>query len=107
MRIFNVIMIHDMYVVAESNTDAVEAVRAFITEQAGTGDVKPTEQTALESRSANNIRESWRKERPLVGPGVSDADFETLKGKTTSEIWDMIYSKPNATLDTKKTGASK
>lgn len=94
-------MIHDVYVVAESNTDAIDALRALITEQAGAGDLKPTEQTALESRNANNIRESWQKERPLVGAQVSDADFEKLKGKTTSEIWDLVYGKPDPKKATK------
>ena len=97
MKLFNVIMIHDVYVVAESPEDARATLAAFVKEQARLDDLKLNESTALEARSENNVRESWRKERPLVGNSVSDADFAKLKGKGTAEIYKMIYTKEEPT----------
>jgi hypothetical protein len=87
VRIFNAIAIHDVYVVAETPEDARAALALYVKE----ADSKPTELTALEARSENNIRESWREERPLVGASISDADFAKLKGKNVVDAYKMIY----------------
>lgn len=86
-KVFNTIVIYDVYVVAENHEDARAAAIAAIAE----GD-PPTEQTALEARNENNIRESWRDKKPLVGSAVSDGDFEKCKGKTTLEIYRDLYA---------------
>ncbi len=87
MKVFNTIVIYDDYVIAENHEDARAAVLAAIAE----GD-PPTEQTALEARSENNIRESWRDKKPLVGAAVSDEDFAKCKGKTTAQIYKDLYA---------------
>lgn len=86
-KVFNTIVIFDGYVVAENHEDARAAMIAAIKE----GD-EPSESTALEARSDNNIRESWREKKPLVGAAVSDEDFEKIKGKTTLKIYQEIYA---------------
>ena len=90
MRLYNTIIIYDVYTVANSAEAARKAVMQFI--QAG--DIQPSESTALETRADNNIRTSWRDQKPLVGEDISDDDFEKLvKGHTTIEMFQHIYTK--------------
>jgi len=90
-KIFNVIVVHDVYAVAESQEAAVAAVKEFIRN----GELKASE-TALPIHNDRNIRDSWREERPVVGSDVSDEDFDKLKGKTTIDIYADLYTKqPN------------
>lgn len=88
MKLYNVILIADCYVVAESGEAAREALKTAILE----GE-KHTEETALEVRNETSIREAKKADKPFVGADVSDADFEKLKGKTTVEIYKLIYTK--------------
>ena len=88
MRLYNAIIIHDVYVTAESSEKAREAVLAWIAEGA-----TPSESVAYEANREGAIRQSWRDQRPLVAGDVSDEDFEAIKGKTTLEIFEHIYTK--------------
>jgi predicted NAD-dependent protein-ADP-ribosyltransferase YbiA (DUF1768 family) len=89
MKLFNVVIIHDVFVVGDNPEKAREAVLAAIRE--GTS---PTEMTALEARSESNIRQSWREQKPYVAADISDADFEkVVKGHTTIEMFKQIYTK--------------
>lgn len=88
MKIFNAIVLYDVFVVAETNEAAVEALKAWIAEG-----LNPSEQKAMEARDERNIRQSWREQKPLIGADISDADFKKLKGKTTIEAFELIYKK--------------
>jgi hypothetical protein len=88
MRVFNAIAITDVYVVAESNEKAREALLAWI----AAGE-PPSEIVAVETNREAAIRESWREQKPLVADDVSDADFKKLEGKTTIEVFKQIYTK--------------
>lgn len=88
MKLYNVIMQVDVYVVAESADDA----RATIKKWMQTSECKPTEEVALETRFERNIRQSWRDQRPLIGDAVPDASFNKMKGKTVLDAWKMLYT---------------
>ena len=92
MKLFNTILVWDVYVVAESEEAARAAAYALIT--ATDDPLKSAEETAIEAREERNIRTKWRDERPIVGADVSDDDFEMLKGKTVVEAHAMLYRKP-------------
>lgn len=89
MKLFNVIVIHDVYVAAESPEDARETIKKWLK----TDEAKPTEETALETRNEGNIRMSWREQKPFVGDAVPDKDFSRLKGKNVVETFKMLYTK--------------
>ena len=92
MKLFNAIAIFDVYVVAESSESARAALLAAIG-AVSDGDVAPMEITATEALRENAIRESWREERPFVAMDVSDDDFKKCAGKTTFEMFKLIYTK--------------
>jgi hypothetical protein len=86
MKLFNVIIIHDVYCVAENQDNAKLAIKAWIL--AGGA---PTSEAALEAREAQNLRDSWKNQRPFVGDDVSDSDFKSLKGLSTQQVFERIY----------------
>ncbi len=87
MKLFNVIILWDVQVVAESEDAARDAVKEFIEQ----GELPASEAKAFESKETYNIRHAWQDQRPLVAGDVSDQDFERCKGKTAIEVQDMIY----------------
>lgn len=89
MKVWNVIVVHDVYAIAETP----ESARAAIIAAIASGEIELTEQNAIPVNAERGLRESWREQKPFVGDDVSDADFETLKGKTTLEIFKMINEK--------------
>ena len=89
MKLYNTVIIYDVYAVANSGEEATKAVLAAIREG-----VNPSEMTALETRTANNIRQSWLDQGPYVGADISDSDFEKkIKGKTTFDMFKAIYTR--------------
>jgi hypothetical protein len=88
MKLFNVIAIWDFYTVAETPEKAREALLTWIAEG-----VKPSEIVAVEANREIAIRSAWREQPPLVADDVSEADFKQLKGKTTIEIFEQLYTK--------------
>lgn len=89
MKLFHTIIIYDAFVVAENNENARETMLHWIREEK----VKPSEETAPETRSDNEIRDSWKAQSPYVSNEISDEDFKKLKGKTTMDIYNMLYKK--------------
>lgn len=88
MKLYNVIVNFDMYVVAESPEAAREALQAWVAE----GN-EPSESVAIETHRENSIRAAWRDKPPLVAADVTDAQFETLKGRTTATTYALLYTK--------------
>jgi len=89
MKLFNTVVIFDVFCVGNDPEKAREAVLDAIREG-----MKPSEMTALEARTEGNIRQSWRDQKPFVAADISDADFEKkIKGHTTIELWKSIYTK--------------
>lgn len=96
MKVFNCIVVYDVFAVAETEAEAMIAVRAAIQDPDPETRLTPSEHTTLGVTNERQIREAWVDQKPFVGADVSDQDFETLKGKTTIEIFKMLFEKPPA-----------
>ncbi len=89
LKLFNVIVIWDVYAVAKTPEAAIEATAQWIK----SGDLPASSQNALETRENRQIRADWMNEKPIVGEDLSDEEFESLKGKTTLDAFNRFYSK--------------
>ena len=90
MKLYNVIHVWDVYVVAESEDAALEAAHKAIL---AAEDPQPYEEcTAIEIRDQKGLRERWLNAKPIVGDDVADDDFAKLKGKTTAQVFDLLHS---------------
>lgn len=94
MRLYNVIMMYDVYCVAESPEEARQAILEAIRDQEAPLDT--SEQNALPVSREREVRDAWREEKPFIGATVSDEDFERCKGKTTFEVFKMLHVKEDA-----------
>jgi len=89
IRLYNTIAVFDVYTVARTNEAARDALLAAIV----AGDAKPTEVTAKEITMPGSIRSSWTEQNPFVASDITDEEFETLKGITTSAAFERFYMK--------------
>jgi hypothetical protein len=87
MKVFNVVAMWDVYVIAEEHATAREAFMQLINE------LPPSEFKANETRLSQTIRPAWHEQKPLVATDVSEDDFQAIRGKTTLDIFNHIYSK--------------
>lgn len=88
-KLFNVIVVYDVYAVAHDFETATAAVKDFIQN----GELPPSESKALGVRREVEVREAWRNEKPFVGADVTDDEFEKIKGKTTIETYNLFNKK--------------
>lgn len=89
LRLYNAIVIYDDYVVARSGEEARRCLLSSIKD----GLIDPMEVVAKEVTMANSIRASKTDDSPLVAGDVSDAEFENLRGITTSNAFERFYLK--------------
>jgi hypothetical protein len=89
LRLFNTIIIFDVYTIARSG----EAAREALIELIKTAQIEPTEAVAKESTMANSIRASQADVSPLVAVDVTDEEFEQLKGITNAQAFERFYKK--------------
>lgn len=87
-RLYNTIAVFDVYTIAQTGESAMDTLKTWISEGA-----EPSELVAVESLREGSIRQAWRDQRPLVSADVSDLDFARFKGKTTAQIFQMLYTK--------------
>jgi hypothetical protein len=87
-RLYNTIAVFDVYTIATTGEAATEALKAWIAEGSS-----PSELVAVESLREGSIRQAWRDQSPLVAADVTDLDFARFKGKTTAQIFQMLYTK--------------
>lgn len=91
MKIVNVIVVWDVYVIADDAEEyqpPVDAVLMHIREG-----LPHSEAKGIEVRDEKAIRTKWRDEKPLVTAGVTDEDFAQLKGKTVIQTFEMLHTK--------------
>jgi hypothetical protein len=94
LGLHNVILVWDVYVVAESPGAAREAAMALALHPDKDERIPPSETNALPVLNQRAIRESWLNERPIVADDVSDADFERVcKGHTVTEVFAKLHTK--------------
>lgn len=103
-KLYNTIVVYDVYAFAENEEDAREAAHANIL-----SGLKPSESVARDC-GIRPVRDAWLKESPLVGNAVSDADFAKIKGMTSEAVWTMLNKKseqPKAEKPAKASAAAK
>lgn len=91
-KLYNVIVVYDVYCVAESPEDAIETIKAAIVAEPPDR-LANSEEVANETTSERSIRTAWLEEKPFIGSTVSDADFEALKGKSTLAQFKQLYTR--------------
>lgn len=84
VRLFNVLMHWDFYILAKDETDAREGAIAVIR----AGQQLPYEQVAYEARRERDIRTKWRDEPPWMSATIPDQPEET-----TLEAFTRLYTK--------------
>ena len=89
LRLYNTIVIFDVYVAARSSEAARECVLAAIAD----GSAQPTEAVAKEITAANSIRSSWANQSPYVASDITEEEFESLKGISTAGAFERFYLK--------------
>lgn len=89
-KLFNTIIVYDVYSYAENQEDARAAAMANIADG-----LPPSTQTAIEL-GRQSVRDAWLNQSPLVGPAVSDEDFNKIKGKTCEQVWAEANTKAKA-----------
>lgn len=86
----NVVIVYDVYCVAESPAEAREAVKQLIVSSDPEERLAISDENALPVVHARSIRDSWKEQSPVVAADVSDADFERIKGKKTLAIFETL-----------------
>lgn len=92
LKLYNVVVQYDIYIVAHDTGDAeqdkreaAEAVLSAIRD----GET-PTEVVKYEIRSSRDIRSDWRGQKPFVAGTVTDEEWTNFAGTTTSEFFEQI-----------------
>jgi hypothetical protein len=85
LKLHNTIVTWDVYCFSYGHEPALIAVMELIR----AGELNATHMKALEQHVAP-ISPKFRDERPIVAADVSDEDFETLKGLTTQQAYELI-----------------
>jgi hypothetical protein len=98
-KLFNTIIVYDVYTWAENEEDANAAALAMIRDHEEPE--PPSEQNSLEV-NRQPVRAAWLAKRPIVGAAVSDADFERVKGKTCEQVHAELTKKPDKKTDKAK-----
>lgn len=88
MKLYNTVIVFDVFVVAETPEAAREAALGALRE-----DLAPSEQVATEVTRPNTIRAAWANQPPFVAADVTDADFATLQAKDTAAVYAQLYTK--------------
>lgn len=91
MKLFQTIVIFDVVVTANSEEAAKAALIALIRDQADPQGAN--EVVAREITHEREIRHAMKTSTPIVGADISDADFETIRGKTNLEMFERLYTK--------------
>ena len=89
LKLFNVIIQHDVYVVARTVEEAYEAIEGVIR-----GGEAPMEKIHHEVRAIRDIRTEWKTERPFVAGAITDEEWAPFAGKTTEEFFEAVLQLP-------------
>ena len=91
LRLYNTIIIFDVYTVARSGDAAREGLLAAIRSQ--DNPAEPSENIAREVTMKNSIRGSWVEQKPYYASDISDEEFEKNRTYTTMELFERFYEK--------------
>lgn len=88
LRLYNTIIVFDVYTVARSAGAAREAVIAALREGA-----QASEEVAQEVTNERSIRASWVDQTPYVAADVTEEEFSGLQGVKTLEAYRRLYKR--------------
>lgn len=91
LRLFNTIIIFDVYTVARTAEAAREGLLSAIRD--ATNPAEPSENVAREVTMKNSIRQSWMEQKPWYANDVADDEFDVLKEQTTVELFSRFYER--------------
>ena len=91
LRLFNTIIIFDVYTVARTAEAAREGLLSAI--RASENPAEPSESVAREITMKNSIRLSWVEQKPWYANDVTDDEFAALKENTTMQLFERFYEK--------------
>lgn len=86
IRLFNVIVFYEVFVLAKDHDDARAAVGAVIR----SGDQPPYEQVAYEIRHERDMTSRWKEELPWVSESVN---YDPPQPETCTEVFLRLYTK--------------
>lgn len=87
MKLFNVITVHDIYVLALDHDDAREAANNVLK----TGDQAPYDQVAYDVTDEKKIRTEWKDQSPWVSENLTD--YNPPEAETCLQAFMRIYTK--------------
>ncbi len=90
IKLYNVVIIYDVIVVANEGTSAREAVLQWIRD--ADEPLDPNHIASLQVVHAP-LKPTQQAIKPIVAADVSDQDFATVKGKTNQQVHDMLFKK--------------
>ena len=96
LKLHNVIIVFDVYALAHDAAQAREVIIAAIRDSPANGaePFAPSEAVALPTSRIREVRAAWTNQKPFVADDVTDEEFESVKGKTTIEVFQMLNLKP-------------
>lgn len=92
MKLYNVIITYDGYVVAGDDESAIKSAREAMIELIQANEYHPAYSAALPVANTP-VQPRCQLERPIVAADVSDADFAKVKGKTNQQVWELLTKK--------------
>jgi hypothetical protein len=90
LKLHNVIVVFDVYALAHDAVQAREVILAAIRDM---NPLPPSEAVALPTSRIREVRAAWTGQKPFVADDVTDAEFESVKGKTTLEVFELLNLK--------------
>lgn len=87
LKVFNVVVQYDFYIVAHNQEEAGDAILGAIR-----GGETPSEIITYLVKNLRDIRMSWREEKPFVAGEVEDNEWKEFEGKTTGQIYAKLSS---------------
>jgi len=97
VKLFQTIVIFDVVVAGKDDADArdtlLKEIRGFLEAKGAAPFLEPTTHTACEIRNERDLRAQMRDKPPIVGEALTDAEYQTLKGKTNLDVFNALYTK--------------
>lgn len=92
MKLYNVIVTVDVYVVAGDDESAIKNAQDAVMELLRADEIRPTYIAALPVANTP-VQRRCQMDRPIVASDIGDDEFEQLKGKTVQDVHDMLTKK--------------
>lgn len=88
MKLYNCVLQYDVYIVANSAQEALDACAGIVAR----GE-PPTDKVTYDIRTLRDVRVDWRDQMPFVSPQITDEQYAPLSELTTEGVFDALASK--------------